>query len=308
MLRSFTRRAAFILILAPVLSGLTTLHAQDRTPQVLVARQGGQVVVVPSGLDQRRAEDLRNEFRQLMEQYPPALSRVLKLDASLMTNADYLAPYPALLSYLQAHPEVPRYPDYFLSFASDGGWNGWQEPMDAAAQLRRDAINAQRNMFEGLTIVGAISAVVIGVTWLVRLFVSHRRWIRATRMQSELNNRLLERLGSNDQLLAYLQSQTGQQLMAAPVITDMSAPTAAAPLSRILWAVQAGLVLVSAGIGLLIVRNYVFEEAGDQLLTMGVLGISIGVGFAAASVASYLLSQRFGLLDSSRGTNDSGRA
>lgn len=298
------------LVLLPAAAGSALLHAQDRLPAELVARQGAGVVAAPSGLDRVRAEDLRNEFRELMRQYPPALGRVLRLDSSLMTNANYLSTYPALAAFLTAHPEVARYPDYFLNFVGEGGgWGGWGEPLDPQTQLRRDALNAQRNLFEGLTIVAAISAVVLGVIWLVRLFVGHRRWLRATRLQSELNNRLLERMGSNEQLLAYLQSQTGQQLMAVPAVAEAAAPATAAPFGRILWAVQAGLVLTCAGIGLLVIRRYIFAEAGDMMLTLGVLAISIGVGFAAASYVSYLLSRRFGLIDDTRtGAGDMGRA
>jgi hypothetical protein len=138
------------------------------------------------------------------------------------------------------------------------------------------------------------------------MFVTHRRWLRSTRLQSELNNRLLERMGSNEQLLAYLQSQAGQQLMAPPVVSDYAA-SAAAPISRILWAVQASLVLICAGIGFIVLRNYVFVETGEAPLTFGVLAIAIGTGFAGASYASYVLSKRFGLLETPRAGDDAGR-
>jgi hypothetical protein len=263
-----------------------------------------QVPAVPPGLDQRRADDLRNDLRQLMGQYPPELGRVFKLDPSLMTNADYLAPYPAVAAFFQAHPEVPRHSDYFLNFIGDG----WSGPSSFDEQLRQQGLNMQRQLIEGLSIAVMIGALAGGVIWLVRLFISHRRWIRATRLQSELNNRLLERMGSNEQLLAYLQSQAGQQLMAAPVMVEPPASAVAAPFSRILWAIQAGIVLISGGVGILVVRRYVIAEAGEALMMIGVLAIAIGFGFALASVASYLLSQRFGLLETSRDRADgSGR-
>lgn len=306
MFRQLARRAAICFgVLVPILVGIAaTAHAQT-----IGVTPGGRPVVVfaqgqaPGELDQRRADQLRGEFRELMRQYPPALATVLRLDAALMANPDYLKSYPALATFLEAHPEIPRYPEYFLGFAG-GNWN---EPLDQASQLRRDAMNAQRRLFEGLTIIAAISAVAVGVVWLVRLFVGHRRWIRATRLQAELNNRLLERMGSNDQLLIYLQSQAGQQLMAPPGMHDAAAPVVA-PLNRILWAVQAGLVLICAGVGLLVIRRSVVAEAGEMLLTFGVLAVSIGVGFALASGASYLLSRRFGLLDTPRvSADDDGR-
>src|SRR5262245_32826022 len=64
----------------------------------------------PAELDQRSAEETRNELERLMRLYPHALGRVLKLDPTLMANAAYLAPYPALAQFLQRNPEVSRFP------------------------------------------------------------------------------------------------------------------------------------------------------------------------------------------------------
>ncbi len=308
MSRSFARRlilptlfAACATVTGPVLLA----QAQPaQLPQELRAR-GAQAPVLPTGLDGREADELRNDLREVLRQYPPTLARVFRLDPSLMASPDYLAPYPAVAAFFQAHPEVPRHPDYFLSFI---GESGWSEPRSVDEQLRQQGMSMQRQLIEGLSIAIVVGALATGVVWLVRLFISHRRWIRATRLQSELNNRLLERMGSNEQLLAYLQSQAGQQLMAMPVTVEPSVPTMAAPFSRILWAVQAGIVLISGGVGFLVIRRYVIEEAGQAMMTIGVLAIAVGMGFALASVASYLLSQRFGLLETSRDrAGESGR-
>ena len=54
----------------------------------------------------------------------------------------------------------------------------------------------------------------------------------------------------------------------------------------------------AAGIGVLIIRRYL-PEADGALILPGVLAIAIGLGFALAAAASYILSKRLGLLDSS---------
>ena len=51
-----------------------------------------RVEQTPTELDQQRAEVTREELRDLMQRYPPALGRVLKLDPTLLTNSAYLAP------------------------------------------------------------------------------------------------------------------------------------------------------------------------------------------------------------------------
>jgi hypothetical protein len=38
------------------------------------------------------------------------------------------------------------------------------------------------------------------------------------------------------------------------------------------------------------------EDVAQMMFAMGTLGLSIGIGFALAAVASYLISQRLGLL------------
>ena len=110
---------------------------------------------------------------------------------------------------------------------------------------------------------------------------------------------VLERFGSNDELVAYIQSPAGSNfLKGSPVVTDEpSGGMVSAPLGRILWSVQAGAVLASGGVGLLIVRRYIMEELGDLLLTMGGLALSLGAGFALAALASYFISNRLGLFE-----------
>jgi hypothetical protein len=302
MSRSLARRLMLSTLLAAgaAMNGAALLAQPDQLPQELRARgaAAAQAPAVPAGLDQRGADELRNDLRELMRQYPPSLAEVIRLDPALLSNPEYLAPYPLLAAFIQARPEVRRHPEYFFSFAGQGNW--WQEPMSPEMQLRQAAINSHRNTMEFVTIFGVVSAVAFAVVWLFRMVIAHRRWLRVTRLQSDLNNRLLERMGSSEQLLAYLQSQPGQQLLVTPSVGEPASPALAAPISRILWAVQAGTVLVSGGIGFLVVRRYVMPEVGDGLLTVGVLAIAVGFGFALASVASYLLSQRFGLLETSR--------
>jgi hypothetical protein len=137
--------------------------------------------------------------------------------------------------------------------------------------------------------------------------------VRATKIQSDFHSRLMERFSSNAELLAYVQSPAGQRFLEAmPTSVDMgtvgSLPTpVGAPFNRILWSVQAGLVLACGGVGLIIARNYMIEEIAQFYITMGVLAVSVGVGFALAAVASYVISGRLGLLDRPS-TSDSTRA
>jgi hypothetical protein len=251
---------------------------------------------MPAGLDGVRAEQVREDLRRLLERYPPALGRVLKLDPTLMSDAGYLAAYPDLVAFLEQHPEVPRYNSYFLSFVGD---SSWQEPRDPDAQVRLRAIDMWHDTLTGLVVFAGLMSALYALTWLVRYTISHRRWIRATKLQADMQNRLLERFTSSGELLAYVQSPAGRHVLATvpPLGLDTAAAPIAAPFSRILWSLQAGFVIVSAGVGLLIIRHYVVEEVSEMMLVIGTLAVSLGIGFALASAASYMLSHRLGLFD-----------
>ena len=50
------------------------------------------------------AEETRRRLYEVLQQYPPSLREVLRLDPSLLTNPAYLEPYPALAEFLDAAP------------------------------------------------------------------------------------------------------------------------------------------------------------------------------------------------------------
>ena len=293
------RARIFSLILgAFVVSSSAGTLAQTTRP----APQSGfierQVALLPSDL--QNAEETRKEFREVMRRYPPALGRVFKLDPTLMGNATYMTSYPALVEFLKLHPEIPRYSGYFLSYVDEYG-NSY-EPQDPAYQLRSQTINMWRNFIEMMMAFMVFLVVTYALIWLVKYVVNHRRWIRATKVQADVHSRLLERFSSNEELLAYVQSPAGAHfLQAAPVALDMngteSPANLSAPFSRILWSIQAGLVLASAGIGFLFIKRHMVDEVAQMMMAMGTLAISIGIGFALAAMASYVLSSRLGLFE-----------
>ena len=72
----------------------------------------------------------------------------------------------------------------------------------------------------------------------------------------------------------------------------------AAPFNRILWSVQAGIVLAAAGLGLWFAKNGVIEEVAQPLQVVSILAVALGIGFVASAFASYALSQKLGLVQS----------
>ena len=69
-----------------------------------------------------------------------------------------------------------------------------------------------------------------------------------------------------------------------------------APVNRILWSVQAGVVIGCAGLGLIYISGRQIPEIAQPLFAMGSLALAIGAGFVASAAVSYFLSRRLGLV------------
>jgi heme/copper-type cytochrome/quinol oxidase subunit 3 len=76
------------------------------------------------------------------------------------------------------------------------------------------------------------------------------------------------------------------------------APPMGAPFNRILWSVQAGVVLTTAGAGLWLAKNGILDEAAQAMQVVAILTMALGVGFVLSALASYGLSRQLGLVNS----------
>jgi hypothetical protein len=240
------------------------------------------------------ADEVKSDFKDVLNQYPPALGKMLKLDPGLMNNQAYLAPYPAVSAFIQQHPEVPRDPAYYLDFVNTG-----DDRLNDETRQRERLIRLSEDVMAGIAIFVAIGGIVLTVMWILRFVIEHRRWLRATTLQADMQNKLLERMSSSNELLSYVQSPAGQNLLqGVPVSIDPApARNIAAPFTRILLSIQIGFILASGGAGLLVVRDSLGVDFQGIALVIGTIGVSLGVGFGLAAAASYLLSQKFRLFD-----------
>lgn len=262
------------------------------------AQPAGQVPALVSDPD---AESTRQALMQMLEKYPPSLGRVLRLDPTLLRDEGYLATYPELAQFLAQHPEVARNPDYYLGHVR--GLNNW-EPTDARSQ----AIAVWNNMIESTAVLLGIALFIGAFIFLFRSLIDYRRWSRLSKVQTDVHTKILDRFSSNEDLLAYIRTPAGSRFLeSAPISLDTAGPTPAPPLNRILWSVQAGIVLGALGLGILFMAGRAPEEVAQGILAAGVLAIAIGLGFIAAAGVSYVLSQKLGLLESTRLAVPNGR-
>jgi hypothetical protein len=280
---------ALFAVAAPAVAGA---QQAPRLPRELVSRQTAESPPqrVDVLVDDRSARDIRQRLNEILRDYPPSLAQVLRLDPSLMTRDDYLAPYPGLAAFITQHPEITRDPAFYLG--RPFGDNSDQE------NTRSLALRTFENVMGYAFVLCGFIAFFTLVGWLVRLIVDHRRWLRATKTQTETHSKLLDRLTSNDDLLAYIQTPAAQHFLeSAPISFDSRPRAIGAPVGRILWSVQAGVVLAALGLGLWFVKNSILSELIAPLRLVAVLAISLGVGFALSAGVAYILSHRLGLLE-----------
>ena len=134
--------------------------------------------------------------------------------------------------------------------------------------------------------------------WLVKISMGYRRWIRVSKIQEDLHSRLLGRFTSNEDLLAYLQTPAGRRVVESSALVDGGSQIIGAPLARILWSVQAGLVLTFGGIGLYYAfTNLIPDNANEPFFIVSILAIALGIGFIISAAFAYAFSKRLGLLE-----------
>jgi hypothetical protein len=252
---------------------------------VLAQTGRGQGAAPPPILQTQDAQQTREELRELLRQHPDSLREVLRADPSL-ANPEYLSPYPLLLNFIQQHPEIVRNQAYFfgsLDFRQ-------QQPRDRSFEMFQMVI-------AGFGVILAVGSAIGVFTWLIRFFVDHRRWLRMTRTQTDVHTKLLDRLSNNEDLMAYMQSAAGRRFLeSTPIALDDQPKAIAAPMSRILWSMQAGVVLASLGIGFFLAQSRFPEDMGEGFYIIGMLVAALGVGFGLSAVLAYMISQRFGLV------------
>ena len=231
------------------------------------------------------AHETRGELQNILSAYPQNLRRVLQWDPTLLNDA-YLQPYPRLALFVQQHPEIQRNPVFFLGSAESEYENRPGREIEAFAVI-----------LAGIGVFIGVMTVLTLIASLVRQVIDYRRWLRQSRIHTEMHTKVFDRLTSNEELLAYIESPAGRRFLDGSPLAQHALPSSA-PVSRILWSVQVGVVLATLGLGLWIVNQNMNlpEEALPAFYVLSVVAIALGVGAVISAIVSYLLSARLGLL------------
>jgi len=223
----------------------------------------------------------------MMAQYPPSLLQVFQLDPTLLTNAAYLEPYPALAAYFSQHPEIAHNPAYFIGNPED------------EYRFKPTIAGGIARALEPLAVASVFIVLIAIIGWIIRGIMNHRRWLRVSKLQTDMQNKLLERFSSNEEMLAFIQTPAGKKFLeSASVPAEVGPRSINAPIGRILWSIQLGIITLVTGSGLEIAGGRLTDtDAITGFQVAGWLVIALGVGFILSAIGSYILSRRLGLLE-----------
>ena len=226
----------------------------------------------------------------------PKLTSVLSRDPSLLGDQEYVSRNnPALAQFLQQHPDIVRNPEFFLF--SDHSRPGMRLEQYVFPELGYRQSPAERiwsDVIPFLIFVVLFTAVL----WLLRVILENRRWGRLLKLQSDVHGKLMDKFGSNQELLAYMNTDAGKRFLEAaplPMGSDLTTP-AKMSLTRILLPLQLGAVLMLVGTGFLFLRSRVDIDSQTPLLILGTLGLMLGIGFIISAGLAFFLARHLELL------------
>ncbi len=243
----------------------------------------------------------------------PKLTTVVARDPSLLAEHEYVGRNnPQLAQFLQDHPEVARSPEFYL-FANPGEGNQelesqqrellferavWPELSERdreviRQEMRRDSRGYSSDLLAFLAFVFILGALL----WLTRVLLQNRRWGKIFKVQTDTYGKLLEKFSTNEELLAYVRSDSGKRFLESaslPLNPESSSPQMSGLASRVMGSLQLGIVLALVGIGLLTLRNRLSDQI--PILLFGTMGLTLGLGFIISSGLSFALGRHFKLL------------
>jgi hypothetical protein len=281
----------------PVFAQFQSIQDRPRTAPATPAQSQPVVAQPPQGpvvlyQGQTNARDVQSQLREILEAYPPSLRQLIRLDPSLMQREDFMAPYPALTAFLQQHPEIMRNPGFYFG----------EQYFEREQTDRERMLSTVRGTIDGIGFLTGFLVVITLVYSLLRQALEYRRWRRQIQVQTDVHTKLLDRMTNNQELLAYIETSAGRRFLEAPVPLMAAGPSMSlAPVARILWSAQIGVVVVAAGIGFWIARASVEDvDLASVFQVMGSLAIAVGVGFVVSALMSWVLSQRMGLIQAAQ--------
>ncbi len=310
--RSFPWLACFLALPLAVSASAQTAQPRPAAPaHAAAAAQPAQppALVADPALSNKDVAAIQRQLIELLRT-SPTLTTVVSHDPSLLADQDYVSRNnPQLAVFLAAHPEVARSPEYFL-FNHMNPQDG--SPDEALSrEVWPDVYRMNRHtgfdeMLSNLAPLLAFACFLMAAIWGVKVFVENRRWSRIFKLQSDVHGRLIDKFSSNQELAAYMETESGRRFLeAAPIPlhldTGQKVPNAVA---RVLTPIQIGVVLVLLGAGFFMLRT-AGPDYETPMRVLGVVTLMPGIGFIISAGITWVLASRLGLMPPPASTSHS---
>lgn len=248
----------------------------------------------------RELGEIQGQLLKLLR-LSPKMTTVIARDPSLLSNQQYVTQNnPELAAFLLSHPEIARNPDFYL-FTNLGPHEGrTEEALERKVwpELPRPEGSSQMWISPGDVVPFLVFVCILGaLIWLIRVLLENRRWSRIFKLQSDVHGKLIEKFGTNQELLTYMDTDAGKRFLeAAPIPIDFKNGQAfPSPVARVLTSLQIGIVLSLLGAGFLFIR-YHLTQGTVQLLAFGTLILLLGIGFIISAGVTWVLGKHLGLM------------
>lgn len=245
-------------------------------------------------------EAVRSELFDLLR-LSPKLTTVVGADPTLLGDEAYVSRNnPELGDFLRSHPEVARNPEFYLSIPPIVRGVGGH-PIFDVQRFRGPAREGPDE--EKIAVFLVFVLFLAALLWIFRVVLENSKWNKLSKMQNDLYSKMLDKCGTNEELLASFRASAGKPFLDLAAIE----PRSANPLNRVFLPLQLGIVLTLAGGGLL---SFLYARAEDArlFLGLGTLVFMVGIGLIISAAASYFLARHLGLLprrNKASGTNAS---
>lgn len=127
------------------------------------------------------------------------------------------------------------------------------------------------------------------------VFTSLRRYLIA-KTKANLQEKVLQRIDSSDALASLASNDSGRRFLESLTVEE---DKPSSPFGRILFGIQAGLVLLCFGIAMVVLNHHIRNDGNPGLIIVGTGAIGLGLGFLTASAASIFVSRSLGLISPS---------
>jgi hypothetical protein len=295
------RQRVFVAVIQTIIVFLALFTAVSAAQTPRAAEPG-----VSANAPQMSEKDLAALQDQLLQlvRVSPTLAQVVARDPSLLSNTEYVnRNNPELGRFLQAHPEIAHNPDFYLF----NNLHSEHEPPSQTlerklwpemSQQQSEAIDHEL-VSDGLPFL--VFVCVLGaLLWLTHVLLENRRWSRIFKLQTDVHGKLLERFGTSQEVLTYMNTDAGKRFLeATPIAVGFEQqPPVPSPVARVLTPLQIGIVMTLLGVGLLSLRHSL-SEGSVALLVIGTVVLMPGLGFIISAGVTWVLARHLGLMPNS---------